>query len=63
MTEFETELSRLINKYSKENNSNTPDFILAQYLSDLSGCLVAYEVATQRCEQWRGREKVDGSST
>ena len=56
MTEFETELSNLINKHSMENRSNTPDFILAQYLL---GCLVAFEVATRRCEEWQGREPVD----
>lgn len=30
---FLTELRTLINKYSKENDSNTPDFVLAEYLS------------------------------
>lgn len=30
--EFEKELTHLINKYSLENESNTPDFILAKYL-------------------------------
>ena len=28
---FEKELSALINKYSQENLSNTPNFILAEY--------------------------------
>ncbi len=60
MTEFETELSNLINKYRVENRSNTPDFTLAQYLV---GCLVAFETATQRCEKWRGREPVDNKVT
>lgn len=32
--EFRKELSKLINKYSKENGSNTPDYILARYLDD-----------------------------
>ncbi len=40
-------LSNLINRHSMENKSNTPDFILAQYLSS---CLNAFEVATQKCE-------------
>ena len=30
-TSFRTSLSILINKYSMENGSNTPDFILAAY--------------------------------
>ena len=37
---FERELESLINRFSKENDSNTPDFILAQYLL---GCLQALE--------------------
>jgi len=32
MIEFEKELTNLINKYSIENGSNTPDYILARYL-------------------------------
>lgn len=31
---FEIELERLINRYSKESDSNTPDFILAAYLTE-----------------------------
>lgn len=30
--DFEKELEMLINKHSKENESDTPDFVLAQYL-------------------------------
>lgn len=33
---FREELEQLINKFSKENGSNTPDYILANYLL---GCL------------------------
>lgn len=29
---FYTELKELINKHSRENGSNTPDFVLAEYL-------------------------------
>lgn len=36
--EFERELAALLNKYSKENESDTPDFILAKFLNN---CLVA----------------------
>ena len=53
MKEFETELRQLINKYSMENQSNTPDYILAEYLLR---CLVAFEVATQQREGWYGRD-------
>lgn len=48
-TEFEKELSALINKYSGEQDSNTPDFILAAYLSD---CLLAFNKATAWRSSW-----------
>ena len=53
MEDFYKELEGLINKYSKENASNTPDWILAQYLL---GCLSAFEMATQQRETWYGRD-------
>jgi len=49
---FLGELEQLINKYSQENQSNTPDFILAGYLED---CLKAYNMAVQAREKWYGR--------
>lgn len=39
---FESELRALLNKYSKERNSDTPDFILCNYLVR---CLDAVDVA------------------
>lgn len=53
MHKFEEELIRLINKYSMENESNTPDFILAIYLGN---CLAAFNQATQQRETWYGRD-------
>ena len=50
---FAGDLANLINQYSIENNSNTPDFILANYLCD---CLRAFEFASTRREQWYGKE-------
>jgi len=50
---FEKELRQLINKYSKESASNTPDFILAQYLE---ACLAAFDVGVQQRETWYGRD-------
>ncbi len=47
--DFRTELENLINKYSKENGSNTPDFILAEYLI-LS--LEAFDRATVARSKW-----------
>ena len=47
---FQAELAAVINKYSREGRSNTPDFILARYLVN---CLEAYEAAMERREEWR----------
>lgn len=47
--DFQSELGSLINRYSKENESNTPDFILAQYLI---GCLETFNAAVKRREDW-----------
>ena len=49
MTRFKVDLEMLINKHSMEEGSNTPDFILAQYLSE---CLKAFDAATRSREQW-----------
>ncbi len=53
MNEFKKELEILINKHSLENDSNTPDFILANYMAM---CLDAYNITLQSREQWYGRE-------
>lgn len=50
---FLGELEQLINKHSKENDSNTPDFILAEYLKD---CLEAFGKATRGRDKWYGTE-------
>jgi hypothetical protein len=47
--EFERELISLINRYSKENGSNTPDYILAQYLS---ACLSVFSATMQKRDSW-----------
>jgi len=48
---FKKELEHLINKYSKENGSNTPDFILAKFMN---GCLKTFDAAVKRRENWYG---------
>ena len=53
MESFEKELGDLINKYSIENESNTPDWLLAQYLVS---CVKAFTTATQQRETWYGRD-------
>lgn len=49
---FQRELETLINRHSMENGSNTPDFLLAEYLCD---CLATYEVIMSKREKWYGR--------
>jgi len=46
---FLKELEELINRHSMENNSDTPDFLLAEYLC---ACLTAYNKATRRRDGW-----------
>jgi len=53
MDGFRDELSGLLNRHSLENGSNTPDFILAQYLV---ACLATFDTATQQRETWYGRD-------
>ena len=43
------EIERAINCVSAENGSNTPDFILADFLVS---CLAAFDRATQQRERW-----------
>lgn len=54
---FQKELQHLINRHSQENASNTPDFILAQYLVS---CLLALNLAVQQRETWYGRHELTG---
>lgn len=53
MSKFEKELQALINRYCLENGSNTPDFMLAEYLSD---CLAVFNKTVNLREQWYGRK-------
>ncbi len=46
---FGKELESLLNRYSKENRSNTPDFLLAEYLID---CLKAYDNVLKKRDEW-----------
>jgi len=52
MEDFEDKLRELINCYSLENNSNTPDFILAKYMKT---CLDAFHEGVKQRESWYGR--------
>lgn len=48
-TVFEQELSELLNKHSQENSSNTPDFLLAQFLIM---CLTSWNKMTLARDRW-----------
>jgi hypothetical protein len=54
-SEFQEELSSLLNKHSQENASGTPDFILADYLV---GCLAVFNKTIGARAQYRG-ERID----
>ena len=49
---FERDLQQLLNTHSMENDSDTPDFILARYLIE---CLGAWNAAVEYREKWYGR--------
>jgi hypothetical protein len=53
------EIESSINRHSAENGSNTPDFILAQYLVD---CIAAFDKAVQHREAWYGRAFSNGDA-
>jgi hypothetical protein len=50
--DFQSELRRTINRHSMENRSNTPDFMLAEYLI---GCLDLWDTTVRRRDDWYGR--------
>ena len=50
--DFEQALRGVINSYSKENDSGTPDWILATYLRS---CLDAYAAAVAARAKWYGQ--------
>ena len=50
-------LEEAINSVSAENDSNTPDFILADYMM---ACLAAYDCATVRRDEWYGLKPAVG---
>ena len=49
---FEQEVEHIINKYSLESPSNTPDFILASYLR---GCLDNWNAHVKQKRDWEGK--------
>ncbi len=49
---FREELAILINKHSIENSSDTPDFILSEYIM---GCLRVYDQTVRARDKWYGQ--------
>jgi hypothetical protein len=49
---FTRELEHLINRCSIDNDLNTPDFILAEYIVNM---LSAYNTAKARTDHWKGK--------
>lgn len=48
---LEIDITKVLNAASAEKESNTPDWILAEYLI---ACLVAFNTASLRREDWYG---------
>ena len=58
-TSLAQDIAVLLNKHSMENKSNTPDFILAKFLTE---CLLTWNRATRERERFFGRNP-DGAIT
>jgi hypothetical protein len=55
-TALRREIQTAINRNSAENGSNTPDFLLAEFLTD---CLTAFDRGVNARDRWYGRDKND----
>lgn len=51
MASFKTQLQDLINTHSREDDSDTPDFLLAEYLIN---CLENYELIVNKRSSFLG---------
>ena len=57
MKTLERLLTELLNRACREEDSNTPDFILAEFMMK---CLDAFELASNKREMWYGVEHCPG---
>lgn len=48
-TDLRAAIERAVNRFSAENGSNTPDFILADYLV---ACLTMFDATVNRRDEW-----------
>lgn len=53
---FRKRLESLINEFSLENGSDTPDFLLSEYLVK---CLDIFDEIVSKREVWYGRKNID----
>lgn len=51
MSTFREDLEALINKHSRENVSDTPDYVLASFLN---ACLTAFDGSVVERDRWHG---------
>lgn len=59
MSSFRSELEQLLNGHAKEHESNTPDFVLAQFIER---ALDAFDVATRARDHWYGIHMEPGNT-
>lgn len=57
---FHEELRQLLNRHSKENPSNTPDYILADYLI---ACLDIFGATLEQRDRWWGQPQLNYSES
>jgi len=57
---FQKELEQLINKHSRENESDTPDFILAEWIND---SLSFFAKTIRQRDKWYGFKTMSDKST
>jgi len=57
INEFKKELEQLINCHSLENESDTPDFILAEFMVD---CMLSVNKMVKRRDEWYGDKRWSG---
>lgn len=55
MSDLRKEIESAVNRASAENGSDTPDFILAEFLVD---SLAAFDKATLRRKEWYGHDSL-----
>ena len=59
MSHFEQKLTDIINGHSMENGSNTPDFLLAEYMV---GCLEIFNRTIAKRAEWHGEDPAINST-